>query len=70
MPFCELEPLGVTWWSRRKGIATALIYEAANRIMEMAPQCKGMLGGDQQFYWDLGFKVEAIHEIWDWSKEF
>ncbi|GKX66522.1 GNAT family N-acetyltransferase [Inconstantimicrobium mannanitabidum] len=70
MPYCELEPLGVTWWSRRKGIATALIYEAANRIMDKAPQCKGMLGGDQQFYWDLGFKVEAIHEIWDWSKEF
>ena len=70
MPYCELEPLGVVWWCRRKGIARALIYEAANRVMEMAPQCRGMLGGDQQFYWDLGFKVETIDEIWDWSRKF
>lgn len=70
MPYCELEPLGVVWWCRRKGIARALIYEAANRIMKMAPKCRGMLGGDQQFYWDLGFKVETIHEILDWSKRF
>jgi predicted N-acetyltransferase YhbS len=70
MPYCELEPLGVVWWCRRKGIAEALIYEAANRIMEMNPKCRGMLGGDQQFYWDLGFEVEAFTEIWDWRKRF
>jgi hypothetical protein len=70
MPYCELEPLGVAWWSRRDGIARALIYEVANRIMKMAPQCWGMLGGDQQFYWDLGFKVETINQTWDWSKKF
>jgi len=28
----------------------------------MAPQCRGMLGGDQSFYWHLGFKVETINE--------
>ncbi|ERI93405.1 acetyltransferase, GNAT family [Clostridiales bacterium oral taxon 876 str. F0540] len=70
MPYCELEPLGVVWWARRKGIARALIYEAANRVMKMFPKCIGMLGGDQQFYWDLGFKVETIHETWDWSRKF
>lgn len=70
MPYCELEPLGVVWWSRRQGIAKALIYEAANRVMNMAPNCRGMLGGDQQFYWDLGFKVESVHETWDWSRKF
>ncbi|MBK1810785.1 GNAT family N-acetyltransferase [Clostridium sp. YIM B02505] len=70
MPYCELEPLGVVWWCRRKGIARALIYEAANRIMKMAPKCRGMLGGDQQFYWDLGFKVETTCECWNWSKRF
>ncbi|WBW96406.1 GNAT family N-acetyltransferase [Oceanirhabdus sp. W0125-5] len=70
MPYCELEPLGVVWWCRRKGVARALIYEAANRVMKMAPQCRGILGGDQQFYWDLGFKVETVNEIWDWSRKF
>jgi len=70
MPYCELEPLGVVWWCRRKGIARALIYEAANRIMKMAPQCRGMSGGDQSFYWDLGFKVETNNEIWEWSRKF
>lgn len=70
MPYCELEPLGVVWWCRRKGIARALIYEAANRVMKMAPKCRGMLGGDQQFYWDLGFKVETINEIWEWNRKF
>lgn len=32
MPYCELEPLGVVWWERRKGIATAILHEAANRV--------------------------------------
>lgn len=70
MPYCELEPLGVVWWCRRKGIARALIYEAANRIINKYPKCRGMLGGDQQFYWDLGFKVETTYETWNWSKRF
>lgn len=70
MPYCELEPLGVVWWCRRQGIAKALIYEAANRVMKIAPKCRGMLGGDQSFYYDLGFKVETTNEIWDWSRKF
>ena len=31
MPYCELEPLGVVRWERRKGIAAAILHEAANR---------------------------------------
>lgn len=50
MPYCELEPLGVAWWCRRKGIARALIYEASNCVSKIAPQCGGMRGGDKQFY--------------------
>lgn len=70
MQFCELEPLGVAWWCRRKGIARALIYELANRVMKKYPLCKGMVGGDQQFYWDLGFLTEAENEVWKWEKKF
>lgn len=53
MGFCELEPLGVAWWCRRKGIAKALIYELSNRVMKKYPMCKGMIGGNQPFYWDF-----------------
>lgn len=70
MSYCELEPLGVVWWCRRKGIAKTLIHEAANRIKNIAPKCRGMVGGDQQFYWDLGFEVESVAEIWHWQKKF
>jgi ribosomal protein S18 acetylase RimI-like enzyme len=70
MQFCELEPLGVAWWCRRRGIARALIYELANRVMKKYPACQGMIGGDQQFYWDLGFLTEAENEVWKWEKRF
>ncbi len=35
MPYCELEPLGVVWWERRKGIATAVLQKAANRVQQI-----------------------------------
>ena len=70
IPYCELEPLGVAWWCRRKGIASALIYELANRVMKKYPSCKGMIGGDQRFYLDLGFKTKAENEIWNWQMKF
>lgn len=70
LQFCELEPLGVAWWCRRKGIARSLIYELANRVMKKYPSCKGMIGGNQQFYWDLGFLTKAENEIWNWEKKF
>lgn len=57
MPYCELEPLGVVFWERRKGLATALLNEASNRVMVKYPKCKGMLGGDQPFYEAVGYYV-------------
>lgn len=69
MPICELEPMGVVWWERRRGIGEALLHEGANRVMARWPSCRGMLGGSQPFYWALGFKTEAIHRIWRWQKQ-
>lgn len=69
MPYCELEPLGVAWWEHRKGIATAILNEAANRVMEFYPQCKGMTGGDQPFYEKLGFAEKAVVPIYKWEAE-
>lgn len=57
MPYSELEPLGVAFWERRKGLATALLNETSNRIMEKYPECKGMTGGDQPFYEATGYNV-------------
>lgn len=70
MPFCELEPLGVVWWCRRKGLGRAMIHELSNRIMKKYPACKGMMGWDQQFYYDLGFKTQSENEIWNWKMKF
>ncbi len=77
MPYCELEPLGVVWWERRKGIGTAILHELANRIIKMYPECTGMLGGNQEFYKSIGYekKVEISSYIWQlevfisWEKE-
>ncbi len=69
MPFCELEPLGVVWWERRKGIATAILHEAANRVQLMYPECRGMLGGDQTFYEKIGYKKEAFIPQYHWELE-
>lgn len=62
---CELEPLGVVWWYRRLGLGKALIYEAANRVMSIG-EYTGMVGGDQQFYWSLGFEPVFQYDIWTW----
>lgn len=69
MPYCELEPLGVAWWERRKGLATAILYEAANRVKKLFPQCKGMTGGDQIFYEKIGFVEKARYEQYKWQTE-
>ena len=69
MPYCELEPLAVVWWERRKGIATSLIHEAANRIMDKLPNCKGMLGGNQSFNKSIGFKQQCKSIAYTWEKE-
>ncbi len=69
MPYCELEPLGVVWWERRKGIATAILHEAANRVMSMFPECTGMLGGDQTFYQRIGYEKKAVIPVYHWELE-
>ena len=69
MPYCELEPLGVCWWERRKGIGSAILYEAMNRVINMYPKCKGMLGGDQQFYKSMGFEMKAQATAYYWETE-
>lgn len=69
MPYCELEPLAVVWWERRKGIATAILHEAANRIQKMYPKCTGMLGGDQEFYKRIGYEKKAYIPQYHWELE-
>lgn len=69
MPYCELEPLGVVWWERRKGLATAILHEAANRMMKAYPKCQGMHGGDQDFYRKIGYKEVDTCIPWKWEQE-
>lgn len=69
MPYCELEPLGVVWWERRKGIATAILHEAANRVKKMFPKCNGMLGGNQEFYKRIGYERKAYIPKYHWEME-
>lgn len=77
MPYCELEPLGVVWWERRKGIATALLHELCNRVKSRFPRCSGMTCYNQPFYESLGRekKAEVLRYKWQlevfisWEKE-
>jgi predicted N-acetyltransferase YhbS len=69
MPYCELEPLAVVWWERRKGIATAVLHEAANRVKQLYPKCKGMLGGNQTFYHKIGYEKKATIPLYHWELE-
>lgn len=69
MPYCELEPLGVIWLERRKGLGTAILNEATNRIIKKYPNCKGIKGGDQQFYNSIGFEQKAEIFPYQWKKE-
>ena len=67
--YCEMEPLACAWWARRKGISTALIHEAANRVMKDHPDCAGMSGGDQPFYNAIGFEKWGEATAYYWEKE-
>lgn len=69
MPYCELEPLAVVWWERRKGIATAILHETANRVQKMFPRCNGMLGGNQTFYHKIGYENKAFIPVYHWELE-
>lgn len=69
MRYCEMEPLAVAWWARRKGLATAIIHELSNRVMEMYPDCEGLRGGDQEFYKAIGFEKWGASRAYYWEKE-
>lgn len=69
MRYCEFEPVAVAWWARRKGLATAIIHEAANRAMAMFPDCEGIRGGDQEFYKKIGFEKQGESIAYTWEKE-
>jgi predicted N-acetyltransferase YhbS len=69
LPYCELEPMGVTWWNRRRGIGSALIREAARRVLAIDPHCRGMLGGDQTFYSSIGFACAQETPTHHWELE-
>lgn len=69
MKYAEIEPLAVCWWERRKGIATAIIHELSNIIMEEHPNCTGLRGGDQTFYKKIGFVKMGESICHSWEKE-
>lgn len=60
-----LEPLGTAWWYRRMGLGKALITEGINRTRRYG--CTHLIGGDQPFYWELGFEPKKEHHFWSWS---
>jgi len=62
-----LEPLGTVWWYRRMGLGKALITEGINRTRKYG--CTQLIGGDQPFYWELGFKPQKEHYFWSWSSK-
>jgi len=66
-PTASLEPLGTVWWYRRMGLGKALITEGINRTR--AYGCTALIGGDQRFYWDLGFEPQREHGFWAWASE-
>lgn len=67
LEYCELEPMAVTWWNRRRGIGRALIAEAERRVLSIQPDCKGLLGGDQRFYEATGFVLRSETPIYHWE---
>jgi predicted N-acetyltransferase YhbS len=69
MPYCELEPLGVAWWERRKGLGTRILNEAFKRLSSVYPECKGMTGGDQPFYKKIGYESVGENLIYAWKTE-
>lgn len=69
MRYCELEPLGVVWWERRKGLASAILNEATNRVKKKYKNCSGMLGGDQPFYTTCGYETVGVSEAYRWEAQ-
>ena len=61
----SLEPMGTVWWYRRMGLGKALIAEGIKRTR--AYGCTRLIGGDQPFYWALGFEPHKEYHFWSWS---
>ncbi|MBN1622943.1 MAG: GNAT family N-acetyltransferase [Clostridia bacterium] len=57
-----LEPMGTLPDYRRMGLGSLALHEGIRRCMELGAE--KIYGGDQQFYYDIGFKVEFTYEIW------
>ena len=62
--YAFLEPLSTVPKYRRKGLATALLYEAINRTAQMGATY--MIGGSREFYKEIGF--ETYYTIQYFSK--
>jgi len=65
-----IEPMGTVWWYRRMGLGKALITEGINRTRNYG--CVQIIpaGGDQPFYWNLGFEPQNSHDFfWSWSSK-
>lgn len=69
MPYAELEPLGVVFFERRKGLASALIQELSNRIIRKYKDCRYLTGGEQPFYDKLGFVCKNTVQAYRWEIE-
>lgn len=58
-----LEPVGTIPAYRRMGLGKALIYKGANLIKKLGAN-KMYVGSDQDFYLNIGFKVDSKLEVW------
>lgn len=57
-----LEPMGTLPQYRRMGLGGNTLYEGIRRCIELGAE--KAYGGDQKFYYDIGFKVEFSYTIW------
>lgn len=60
-----LEPMGTVWWYRKMGLGKALLIEGINRTRNYG--CSQVIGGDQPFYWQMGFESKKEHYMWSWT---
>jgi len=61
--YASVEPMGTHPRYRRRGLGRSLLKEGFNRAMNLG--AVKLYGGDQQFYYDIGFKVEFTYGIWE-----
>lgn len=59
----SLEPVGTTPEHRRKGLASAAVYEAIRRVTALGAE-RVFLGSDQAFYLAIGFELTLPAHHW------